>query len=409
LVWLQKVSSPTSSPFKPAILFLHPKLFPILTFIIMNITIAPINKKSLKRYLAVEEHIQSSEKHAVKLLYTDIKKYIEKTHSKSKILVYHLDPIVSVEDNYDRLLIPKNSLSRSSTYTHYVNKKEVLRTHTSAGIPTILKQLSKSNDWEDVIILLPGLVYRRDVTDKIHLGVCQQLDIWRIVRSKKQAVEKKDLLAVIRGISNVAIPHWKLRIVDSPHPYTRGGIEVNAVKGTSDIEILESGVINDQILRNAELDPTVCSGWAMGMGLDRLVMARKDIPDIRYLRSTNPLISSQIKNLEPYHEVSHQPAIIRDMSYCVPQDYAEEDIHEDIREALGTSMDILESILVLSVTNYKDLPQKIKDRLGCAPDQKNVLVRITLRHLSKTLTHKEANKLYNKIYSKVNYGKGGYQ
>jgi phenylalanyl-tRNA synthetase alpha chain len=86
-------------------------------------------------------------------------------------------------------------------------------------------------------------------------------------------------------------------------------MEVNTVKDDRDIEILECGLIQDEILVRAGLDPGTHSGWALGMGLDRLVMTLKGIPDIRYLRSSNPKIAEQMVNLQTYHEVSHQPAI----------------------------------------------------------------------------------------------------
>jgi phenylalanyl-tRNA synthetase alpha chain len=63
---------------------------------------------------------------------------------------------------------------------------------------------------------------------------------------------------------------------------------------------------------------------------------------------------------------------------------------------------------LLSETAYTDLPSEVVKRLGCEPDQKNVLMRITLRHLEKTLTKDEANALYRRIYAEVNYGDGGY-
>jgi phenylalanyl-tRNA synthetase alpha chain len=209
-------------------------------------------------------------------------------------------------------------------------------------------------------------------------------------------------------VAAAAAPGGELRIVDSPHPYTSGGIEVNAVRAGRDIEILECGLINPEILRRAGLDPAEYSGWALGMGLDRLVMTLKDIPDVRYLRSANPRIAAQMRDLEPYREVSRQPAIRRDLSYCVPAGYVEEDISADIRAALGEQVTVLEEVQILSETPAADLPPAVRERLGCAPDQKNVLVRVTLRDLEGSITNAAANALYEQIYARVNYGSGGY-
>lgn len=376
----------------------------------MRMYIQPLTNTKLNEYLAIPDLTVGKQQHAISLLYERVADYMRQTHIKSDVRVYRKDPIVTVIDNYDNLLIATDNISRSSTYTHYVDKEHILRTHTTAQIPAILRELAATRkDWNDVVILLPGLAYRRDVTDKKHVGQVHMLEMWRIVKTgKDKPIVKDDLLDVVKGVANIAAPGWKLRIIDSPHPYTKQGIEVNAVLGERDIEILECGLINDQILANAGLDPQEYSGWALGMGLDRLVMTLKDIPDVRYLRSTNPKIAAQMKDLEKYHEVSSQPAIQRDMSYSVPANYVEEDINEDIREALGDKQNILESVEILSETAYKDLPQKIQERLGISSGQKNVLVRITLRHLERTLENKEANQIYDDIYKKINHGSGGY-
>lgn len=144
------------------------------------------------------------------------------------------------------------------------------------------------------------------------------------------------------------------------------------------------------------------------MGLDRLVMTLKDIPDVRYIRSNNPKISDQMNDLEPYKEVSNQPAITRDMSYSVPAYYVEEDISQAIMGAMGEYIDALEEVEILTETIYGNLPPKVRSKLGIKKGQKNVLVRVTLRHLEKSLTKAEANQIYNIVYAKINHGDSGY-
>jgi len=371
--------------------------------------IQPISKEALNRYLAIPDLTQSATPHALRMIYEKITDYMRSTHPESDVQIHRKSPIVTTEDNYDNLLIAKDNISRSSTYTHYVDKTHILRTHTSAHLPGILRELSQRDDWEDVVILLPGLAYRRDVSDKKHVSEVHMLEMWRIVKnSARRPIVKDDLLAVVKGVATTAAPGWQLRIENSPHPYTNQGIEVNAVNGKRDIEILECGLIKDAILSNSGLDPKAHSGWALGMGLDRLVMTLKDIPDVRYLRSTNPRIAEQMTNLEPYEEVSNQPAIKRDMSYSVPTAYVEEDISSDIRGALKDKIDTLEEVEILSETPYDSLPAIARERLGCQPGQKNVLVRVTLRHLEKSITNEEANAIYEQVYKGVNKGTAGY-
>jgi phenylalanyl-tRNA synthetase alpha chain len=376
---------------------------------IMKMYIQPISKEALNNYLAIPDLTESSKPHAIRMVYEKIEDYMRLTHPRSDVQVHRENPIVPVEDNYDNLLIAKDNISRSSTYTHYVNRTHVLRTHTSAHLPSILRKLSAEDDWEDVIILLPGLAYRRDVSDKKHVSEVHMLEMWRIVKnSNRQPIVKDDLLAIVKGVAATAAPGWDLRIEDSPHPYTNRGIEVNAVSGNRDIEILECGLIKEAILENAGLNPEKYSGWALGMGLDRLVMTLKDVPDVRYLRSRNPKIAMQMATLDPYVEVSSQPAIKRDMSYSVPQEYVEEDISSDIREALKDRVDTLEEVEILNETPYDSLPRVARERLGCQPHQKNVLVRVTLRHLERSITNEEANEIYEQVYKNINKGTAGY-
>lgn len=371
--------------------------------------IKPISKEALNNYLAIPDLTESPTLHAIRMVYQKIEEYMRSTHPQSDVQVHRKNPIVTVEDNYDNLLIANDNISRSSTYTHYVDNTHILRTHTSAHLPGILRELSTRDDWEDIVILLPGLAYRRDVSDKKHVSEVHMLEMWRVVKnSARKPIIKDDLLTVVKGVASTAAPGWKLRIEDSPHPYTNQGIEVNAVCGDRDIEILECGLIKEAILKNAGLDPKKHSGWALGMGLDRLVMTLKDIPDIRYLRSNNPRIAEQMTNLEPYIEVSNQPAIKRDMSYSVPLGYVEEDISSDIREALKDKVDTLEEVEILSETPYDSLPPIVRERLGCQPDQKNVLVRVTLRHLERSITNEEANEIYERAYKGINKGTAGY-
>ena len=375
----------------------------------MKMYIQPITKNELDGYLAITDLTESKEPHAIKMVYEKVRDYIYSTHKQSEVQVCRKDPVVTVADNYDNLLFSADNMGRSSTYTHYIDETHILRTHTTANIPGILRDLASRDDWEDVVVLLPGLAYRRDVSDKKHVCQVHMLEMWRIVKNAaRKVIEKEDLLAVVKGVAETAAPGWKLRIEDSPHPYTKGGIEVNAMKDERDIEILECGLIKDEILANAGLDPKEHSGWALGMGLDRLVMTLKDIPDVRYLRSSNPKIAAQMTDLETYHEVSNQPAIKRDMSYVVPQEYVEEDISVDVRNALGDKLDTLESVEILSETLYADLPVNVREKLGCSSSQKNVLVRITLRHLERSMTNEEANQIYEEVYGKINKGTGGY-
>ncbi|MGY4974373.1 hypothetical protein [Streptomyces sp. NEAU-S7GS2] len=87
--------------------------------------------------------------------------------------------IVTVEDNYDNLGYRSDDITRDSRYTRYVDDQRMLRSHSSALIPAALRALA-AEPADDVLLVCPGLVYRRDSIDRLHTGTPHQLDLWRI-------------------------------------------------------------------------------------------------------------------------------------------------------------------------------------------------------------------------------------
>jgi phenylalanyl-tRNA synthetase alpha chain len=140
------------------------------------------------------------------------------------------------------------------------------------------------------------------------------------------------------------------------------------------------------------------------MGLDRLLMLAKRIPDIRLLRSGDPRVAGQMLDLALYRQVSSMPAITRDLSIAVADDDDEETLGDRVRDALGADASCVEEIRVLSATAYQQLPASAIGRLGAKPEQKNLLVRVVLRDLDKTLTNETANALRDRIYRALHQG-----
>lgn len=320
------------------------------------------------------------------------------------IQVVRGNPIVSVEDNFNSLLFTPGNPGRSSTYTRYPDSDHVLRTHTSALIPSTFRELAK-HPIDTVSLVLPGLAYRRDVIDPRHLDVFHQIDVWTLQKNETHGkVTRKELLALGKVVFDAACPGAEMIVYEAKHPYTVDGIEVYARVDGKEIEVFEAGLINPIVMSDSGIDPDVYSGLALGMGVERLIMARKNLPDIRLIRSADPRIVSQMTNLEKFKQVSNQPAMNRDMSYCVDKDDTEEDICENIKKAFGENADLLEEVKILSRTSYDNLEPIAKQRLGANQNQDNVLVRITLRHPDKTLTKQESAKLYDEAYPKLHQG-----
>jgi phenylalanyl-tRNA synthetase alpha chain len=169
------------------------------------------------------------------------------------------------------------------------------------------------------------------------------------------------------------------------------------------VEIAEGGLAHAGVLARAGLDSSY-SGLALGMGLDRLLMLLKAIPDIRVLRATDPAIASQMTDLSPYRPVSAMPPIRRDLSLVVDGDDLVEDLGDRVRDALGDDAACVESVDILQQTPCSALPAPALGRLGAHRDQKNLLIRVVLRHFDKTLSNHEANVVRDRIYAALHQG-----
>src|SRR5215467_7507771 len=117
------------------------------------------------------------------------------------------------------------------------------------------------------------------------------MDVWLVCRRR---VGREDLLELIRAILHAVLPGWDYRCIPATHPYTVRGLQVDVHDRGGYTEVLECGEILPQLLDDAGLPSSSYSGLALGMGLDRLVMLRKGLDDIRLLRSSDPRIAGQM-------------------------------------------------------------------------------------------------------------------
>ncbi|HEX8691263.1 MAG TPA: hypothetical protein VF746_02385 [Longimicrobium sp.] len=315
------------------------------------------------------------------------------------VRVHRAHPVVTIADNYDRLHFPPDGASRDARYTRYVSEATLLRTHTSAMVPAALRRAAAEAP-ADLLVACPGLVYRRDQIDRLHTGEPHQLDLWRIAARPLGPV---DLGEMIGAVAAALLPGAEVRCKASPHPYTVDGVEIEARAGGAWVEIGECGLALPAILRESGL-PGRYTGLAMGLGLDRLLMLRKGIDDIRLLRADDPRVAGQMLDLEPYRPVSRQPPVRRDLSVALPADVTPEEVGDRVRTALGPRAESLEAVEVLSETPYDRLPPAARDRIGIGPGQKNVLVRVVIRDLARALTRDEANALRDDVYAALHQG-----
>jgi phenylalanyl-tRNA synthetase alpha chain len=306
--------------------------------------------------------------------------------------------IVPVADNYDRLGYAGEAITRDARYTRYVDAASMLRSHATAMIPPALRRLAREPG-DDVLLVCPGIVYRRDAIDWQHTGTPHQLDLWRITR---RAMSGDDLDQMITVLLGALAPGLRHRQQPRTHPYTLHGRQVDVHQDGRWVEVWECGLAHPGVLAAAGLPGR--GGLALGMGLDRLLMLAKHIPDIRLLRSGDPRIARQMLDLTRYQPVSPMPAITRDLSVAVCADEDEETLGDRVRDALGADASMVEEVRILSATAYPQLPASAIERLGARPGQLNLLVRVVLRDLDKTLTNQAANAMRDRIYRALHQG-----
>jgi phenylalanyl-tRNA synthetase alpha chain len=365
--------------------------------------ITPLSPDELHSALALRDLTDPAQgPHAVQLIVDELRAALAHAWPSTAVWVRRDHPVVPLADNYDNLGYAADAVTREARYTRYVSPGEVLRSHTSAMVPPALREVSKG-DTDDVLLVCAGICFRRDSVDWQHTGTPHQLDLWRISRTSR--LGEPELEEMIARVVESVLPGRTYRTVPAVHPYTTHGRQIDVLLSNQWIEIGECGVAAPQVLRKAGLDES-WTGLAMGPGLDRLLMLRKGIGDIRLLRSTDPRVAEQLLDLTPYKPVSALPAVRRDLSVVVGPDVevSAEALGDRVRDALGDQADAAESVEVRGETSYDELPAAARARLQLQPGQRNVLVRLVLRPLDRTLTDAEANELRDRVYAELHEG-----
>ena len=310
--------------------------------------------------------------------------------------------LVATTDNYDRLGYAPDDVTRDARYSRHASPTVMLRSHTSAGIPAVLDSLADIEQPYDRLHVLPGLVYRRDAVDRTHVGTPHQVDLWRL--NARGLLGEADLRSMAAAVVEAVLPGARWRTVPANHSYTSHGLQIDVETPAGWLELAECGLVRAGILRNSGLDPRRWSGLALGMGLDRALMLRKGVDDIRLLRSPDPRIAAQMLDLQPWRPVSLMPAVRRDLSILCCPDADEETLGDAAREALGPEAEVLESLVIRARTPVEQLPAAAVVRIDAQPGQVNLLIRLTLQALDRTLTDTEANALRDRVYLALHEG-----
>jgi len=187
--------------------------------------------------------------------------------------------------NFEALNIPRDHPARDMQDTLYLTESTLLRTHTSpVQIRTMLAQKPP------VRIIVPGRVFRRDVADASHSPMFHQVEGLAVDRNVTMADLKGTLGLFAREMFG---PESRIRFRPSFFPFTEPSAEVDVLcfvchgqgcrlcKQGGWLEILGSGMVHPQVLRNVGYDPEEVTGWAFGMGIERIAMLKYGIDDLR--------------------------------------------------------------------------------------------------------------------------------
>jgi phenylalanyl-tRNA synthetase alpha chain len=191
------------------------------------------------------------------------------------------------EFNFDRLGFPADHPAMDMQDTFFLATEEparrpLLRTHTS---PVQVREMLSHPP--PVMIVAPGVVYRRD-DDVTHSPMFMQIEGLVVDRGISMAHLKGTLDAFVHRLFGPSVP-TKLRASYFPFTEPSGGKDAKCrvCKGTGWIEVLGCGMVDPVVFEHAGYDPEKYTGFAFGMGLDRLTMLRYGIPDIRLLYDTD--------------------------------------------------------------------------------------------------------------------------
>ena len=190
--------------------------------------------------------------------------------------------------NFEALNFPPHHPARDDWDTLYITDDLLLRTHTS---PVQIRAMEKRKP--PIRIIIPGKVYRRETPDPTHLPMFHQVEGLVVDEGITFAHLKGTLEHFLKTLFYQKI---KIRFRPSFFPFTEPSAEVDiecivcggknencrVCDGTGWKEILGSGMVDPQVLKNVNIDPEKYSGFAFGMGIDRTAMFAYQIPDIRY-------------------------------------------------------------------------------------------------------------------------------
>jgi len=212
---------------------------------------------------------------------------IEKIFINAGFLVDDGPEIEDEYHNFTALNIPDNHPARAMHDTFYFDNEYLLRTHTS---PIQIRSMER--DGVPIRVIAPGKVYRRD-SDITHTPMFHQVEGLVIDKDINFTHLKGILHDFINSFFN---DEMNLRFRPSYFPFTEPSAEVDLLSSDGQwLEILGCGMVHPKVLENLGIDNKKFSGYAFGMGVERLTMLKYGIKDIRLFYENDLSFLSQFK------------------------------------------------------------------------------------------------------------------
>ena len=197
--------------------------------------------------------------------------------------------------NFEALNIPANHPVKDEQDTFYTDGGHVLRTQTSGVQVRVMEQMTKVGQKPPVRIIAPGTVYRSDDWDATHGPTFHQIE-GLVVDTDITMADLKGILTLFA--QRILGDNIQVRFRPSFFPFTEPSAEMDVecfvctaatrescpvCKATGWVELLGCGMVHPNVLSNSGIDPNSYSGYAFGMGIERIVMQRYAINDLRLL------------------------------------------------------------------------------------------------------------------------------
>ena len=216
--------------------------------------------------------------------------------------VYRSRDVETTDTNFTQLNFPPDHPARDMQDSFYTTTPEViLRTHTSPGQIHAMRELG-ANGTQPIRVILPGMCYRYEQITPRSEAQFHQVEGLAIGRNIRMSDLKGTIAEFARRMFS---PTAKLRYRASYFPFTEPSMEVDVecflcggegcrvCKYAGWLEIAGSGMVHPNVLRNGGYDPSVWSGFAFGMGPERITMQKHGISDIRYFWANDLRFLSQ--------------------------------------------------------------------------------------------------------------------